>query len=93
MSAMTGGTTKVPSWWTMNTKVKGIARGDVVFVFGERENHALKAQLILFAAPATTITRPTATPTIQTIPTTPPTTIAPAVAPTGNVPTVTGTHS
>jgi hypothetical protein len=87
MSAMTGGTTKVPSWWTMNTKVKGIAQGDLVFVFGERENHTLKAQLILFAAPATTVTRPTAPPT------TPRTTTVPAVAPAGNVPTVLGTHS
>src|SRR5271168_2914487 len=27
LSALTGGTTKVPSWWKMNTKVKGIAKG------------------------------------------------------------------
>jgi hypothetical protein len=50
LSAMTGGTTKVPAWWNMNTKVKGIAKGDLVFAFGERENHTLKAQLVLFAA-------------------------------------------
>ena len=54
MSAMTGGTMKVPSWWTMNTRVKGLAKGDLVFVFGERERHTLKAQLVLFAAPTTT---------------------------------------
>jgi hypothetical protein len=89
MSAMTGGSVnmKVPSWWTMNTQAKGLAKGDLVFVFGERENHTLKAQLVLFAAPTTTTTTPTAMPT-----TTAPATIAPAVAPAGTVPTVSGTH-
>jgi hypothetical protein len=61
MSAMTGGTTRVPHGWIMNMKVKGIAKGDLVFVFGERENHTLKAQLVLFAAPAMTA-RPAVTP-------------------------------
>lgn len=61
ISALTGGTTKVPSWWHVNPKVKGIAKGDLVFVFGERENHTLKAQLVLFAAPTTTTATPTAT--------------------------------
>ncbi len=51
LSAMTGGTMRVPSWWTMNTKVTRIAKGDLVFVFGEREGRTLKAQLVLFAAP------------------------------------------
>ncbi|HEY6492161.1 MAG TPA: hypothetical protein VIZ43_02740 [Trebonia sp.] len=85
MSAMTGGTTKVPSWWNMNTKVRGIAKDDLVFVFGERENHTLKAQLVLFAAPTTTTTTTTPTATM-------PTATAPAVAPTGAVATVSGTH-
>jgi hypothetical protein len=87
MSAMTGGSVnmRVPSWWTMNTRTKGLAKGDLVFVFGEREGHTLKAQLVLFAAPATV--RPAAMPT----PTTPITT-APAVAPAGTTPTVSGTH-
>jgi hypothetical protein len=94
LSAMTGGTTKVPSWWNMNTKVKGIAKGDLVFVFGERESHTLKAQLVLFAAPmktapmatpTATVTTPAATPTM----TASPTATAPAVAPSA----ITGTHS
>jgi hypothetical protein len=89
MSAMTGGTTKVPSWWDMNTKVKGVAQGDLVFVFGERENHTLKAQLVLFAAPTTTAT-PTAMPT-ATMPSATATT--PAVVPTGVASTISGTHS
>jgi hypothetical protein len=92
MSAMTGGTTKVPAWWTMNTKVKGIARGDLVFVFGERENHTLKAQLVLFAAPAvTTTTTPTATPT-ATAPMATPTATAPVATPTATG-TSYGSHS
>jgi hypothetical protein len=98
MSAMTGGSMKVPSWWNMNTRVKGVARGDLVFVFGEREHHTLKAQLVLFAAPAMTATpaatpsstMPTAAPT-ATMPAATPTAIAPA--PTGTAPTITGTHS
>ena len=61
MSAMTGGSTRVP-WKHFNTKATGVARGDVVFVFGERENPTLKAQLVLFAAPAMTRTMPGAMP-------------------------------
>src|ERR1700753_4287040 len=84
MSAMTGGTMKVPSWWQMNTKVKGIARGDLVFVFGERQNHTLKAQLVLFAAPAKVTPAPTATTTMPTAAPTATVTVtqsAPATAP------------
>jgi hypothetical protein len=85
MSAMTGGSVnmKVPSWWTMNTKTKGLAQGDLVFVFGERENQTLKAQLVLFAAPAaaTPMAMPTAAAT------------APAVTPTGITATSIGKHS
>jgi hypothetical protein len=87
LSAMTGGTTKVPSWWTMNTKVTGIAKGDLVFVFGEREGRTLKAQLVLFAAPATTTPKPTATPGTATAART-----ATAPAPTGIRATISGTH-
>ena len=88
MSAMTGGSVnmRMPSWWTMDTHTKGLAKGDLVFVFGERQHHTLKAQLVLFAAPTTKTFTPAVTPA-----TTRPTT-APAVAPTGNVPTVSGTH-
>jgi hypothetical protein len=83
MSAMTGGTMKVPSRWTLNTRVTRIAKGDLVFVFGERVGRTLKAQLVLFAAPATTNRRSTAKPTVT----------APAPAPTGVGATITGTHS
>ena len=94
MSAMTGGSVnmRVPSWWAMNTKTKGLAKGDLVFVFGERENHTLKAQLVLFAAPTATATRPAAAPTATPTAPAPTTTTAPAVAPAGTVPTVSGTH-
>jgi monoamine oxidase len=86
MSAMTGGTMKVPSRWTLNTRVTRIAKGDLVFVFGERVGRTLKAQLVLFAAPATTNRKLTATPTAK------PTVTAPAPAPTGVGATITGTH-
>jgi hypothetical protein len=91
---MTGGSVnmRVPSWWAMNTKTKGLAKGDLVFVFGERENHTLKAQLVLFAAPTATATRPAAAPTATPTAPAPTTTTAPAVAPAGTVPTVSGTH-
>jgi hypothetical protein len=109
MSAMSGGTMNVPSWWRMNTKTHGIAKGDVVFVFGERENHTLKAQLVLFAAPmtttvrptATTTTTPTATPTATSTSTATPTATATPTTPTGGTstttingtPVISGTHS
>ncbi len=86
MSAMTGGTMKVPSRWTMNTRVTRIAKGDLVFVYGERVGRTLKARLVLFAAPATTNRMPMATPTAK------PTVTAPAPAPTGVGATITGTH-
>jgi hypothetical protein len=88
MSAMTGGSVnmRMPSSWNMDTHVKGLAKGDFIFVFGERQHHTLKAQLVLFAAPTTKTFTPAVTPATTT-----PTT-APAVAPTGNVPTVSGTH-
>lgn len=89
MQAMTGGSVnmRVPSWWDMDTRTRGLAKGDFVFVFGEREGHMLKAQLVLFAAQMRT-TAPAAVPG-----TAPPTTAPQApVAPNGNVPTVAGTH-
>jgi hypothetical protein len=96
MSAMTGGSMKVPASWKMNTKVKGIAKGDLVFIFGERENHALKAQLVLFAAPTAVraVPRATATPTATVRPTatTAVIPVATATAPVAT-PTAVGTHS
>jgi hypothetical protein len=103
MSAMTGGTMQVPSGWDMNMTVKGIAKGDLVFVFGEREHHTLKAQLVLFAAPTGTMptatptaTTPMATPTATTpmgTPTATTTTTAPTVKPTSTAPTFSGHNS
>ena len=90
MSAMTGGTMKVPSRWTMKTRVTRIAKGDLVFVYGERVGRTLKAQLVLFAAPATTNRMSMATP--MATPTAKPTVTAPAPAPTGVGATITGTH-
>ena len=105
MSAMTGGSMQVPSSWNMNTGVRHLAVGDLVFVFGDRENHTLKAQLVLFAAPMTTM--PTATPSATTTmgtptptattpmgtPTATTTTTAPAVKPTSTAPTFSGHNS
>lgn len=91
MDAMTGGSPnmRVPSWWDMDTRTKHLAKGDFVFVFGMRDGHTLKAQLVLFAARhAGTTPAPTpmtSTPTMNAPQ-------APAVAPAGNVPTVAGTH-
>lgn len=107
MSALTGGSMRMPAGWKSNTKVKGIAKGDLVFLFGERENHTLKAQLVLFAARAavTVIPRATATTAAPTaIPTATVTTAAPTATatahiatptaiPTGVASTFTGTHS
>lgn len=92
MDAMTGGSVnmRIPSWWDMDTRTRGLAPGDFVFVFGEREGHTLKAQLVLFAA-RTTTTMPTPTTGGMTT-TAPAAPAAPAVAPAGNVPTVAGTH-
>jgi hypothetical protein len=88
MTAMTGDSVnmRVPSSWVMDTKTRGLAKGDLVFVFGERQGQTLKAQLVLFAAPTRT---PGSGPT-TTMPAAP--AHAPAVAPAGNVPTVSGTH-
>jgi hypothetical protein len=88
MDAMTGGSAnmRIPSWWDMDTRTRGLATGDFVFVFGEREGHTLNAQLVLFAAQTK---RQAPVPTTSTPPAP---ANAPAVAPAGNVPTVSGTH-
>jgi len=100
MSAMTGGSMQVPAQWNMNTTINGIARGDLVFVFGERERHTLKAQLVLFAAPMAvmptpTATTPMATPTAttSTTPAATPTMTAPSVKPTSTAPSFSGHNS
>jgi hypothetical protein len=93
MDAMTGGSVnmRIPSWWDMDTRTRSVAPGDFVFVFGERDGRTLKAQLVLFAAQmgATTTTAPAP---VTSTSTPPAHRFAPAVAPTSNVPTVSGTH-
>ncbi len=98
MSAMTGGSMQVPAQWDMNTTVSGLAKGDLVFVFGERQHHTLKAQLVLFAAP--TAVMPTATPTATTpvatpsaTTTTPGATPSMTVKPTSTAPSFSGDNS
>lgn len=102
-NAMTGGTMSSLGSWNWSNSSAGhwsmrpttIAKGDLVFVFGERVHGELVAQLVLFAAPATTTTvTPTATPSMTTTPTAPATptmTATPAIV-NGQV-TFSGNHS
>jgi hypothetical protein len=99
MAAMTGGTMAASG--PMNAKVKNVARGDMVFIFGERVHGKLVAQLVLFAAPmkAAPKATPSAMPSTTTTPgmtATPSVTATPSTvvtpAPTGVEPTVSGTH-
>ena len=76
-NAMSGGTmSSYGDWnwsnssnsnWNMNTKT--LAKGDLVFVFGEKVHGKLVAQLVLFAAPKftqqTPVTPSTATPAVN----------------------------
>jgi hypothetical protein len=65
MTAMTGGTmSATPTAWGghMNRVTNGLAKGDIAFVFGVKQNRTLKAEMVLFTAPATTTVTPTATP-------------------------------
>src|SRR6185437_389795 len=78
MRAMTGGTMAMPGHMRMNTKTKVLARGDFVFIFGERIKGKLVAQLVLFAAPVKVTPKPTATPSMTATPTMPATPTAPA---------------
>lgn len=64
MSALTGGTMVMPSWANhLNTQPRAAIVGDMVFVFGEKVNGKLIAQLVLFIAPANPVTVPAVTPT------------------------------
>ena len=106
INAMTGGTMAMPGHMTMNMGTRTLAKGDLVFIFGERVHGNLVAQLVLFVAP--TKVTPTATPSMTTSPTMtatptttakPTTTVAPnAVSTTPNTtingtPAVSGTKS
>lgn len=61
------------------TATKGVRRGDLVLVAGQRVHGFLIAKLVLFAAPNAVTPMPTATPTVTATPTS---TATPAVAPT-----------
>ncbi len=75
MSALTGGTMMMPSWANhLNTRPRAAIVGDMVFVFGEKVNGKLIAQLVLFIAPMNPVTTPTATPSVTTTATAIPTT-------------------
>ena len=84
MAAMTGGTMAAPG--RMAATAKGLARGDLVFVFGERENRTLIAQLVLFAAPVKVAPKPAVTPTMTAVP-------SMKATPAATAPMVIGTHS
>jgi hypothetical protein len=80
ISAMSGGTMGLPS--RMNMKAKGLAKGDTVFIFGERIKGKLVAQLVLFVAPAKApVVTPTATTPTATTPAATPTATATTPAP------------
>jgi len=101
-TAMTGGTMAMPNNMTMNMRTRTLAKGDLVFIFGERVHGKLLAQLVLFVAPmkVTPPTTPTATPSMTTSPTmtatpsmtaTPTTTATPSVSSTTPNTTINGT--
>jgi hypothetical protein len=94
MTAMTGGTMAMPSNMNMNMRTKALAKGDLVFIFGERVHGKLLAQLVLFVAPVKVTATPTATPTVTATPTTtatPTATATPAVTSTAK--SFSGTNS
>ena len=58
----------MPSHMHMNMGAKTLAKGDLVFIFGERVHGKLVAQLVLFVAPMKVTTTPTATPSMTATP-------------------------
>jgi hypothetical protein len=73
--------TRQSAWWATH----GVQRGDLVFVAGTRTHGLLKAELVLFAPPRTSMPRPSASPTPTAVPS-PNTTI-------NGQPAVIGSHS
>jgi hypothetical protein len=68
----------------------GVHRGDLIFVAGTRVHGMLTAKIVLFAAPATVMPRPTASPSV-----TPSATVSatPTVSPSATAtPTMGGNH-
>jgi len=82
MAAMTGngGSMAMPNHMAMNKGAKVLAKGDLVFIFGERVHGNLVAQLVLFVAPMKVTATPTATPSMTTSPTVTPTATPTATA-------------
>jgi hypothetical protein len=58
--------TRQSAWWATH----GVRRGDLVLVAGTRVHGALKAKLVLFAAPLTNMPMPSASPTSTMLPAT-----------------------
>jgi hypothetical protein len=69
MQAMTGGTMFMPDNMNMNMRARVLAQGDFVFIFGDKVDGKLIAQLVLFVAPIKVNVTPT-----QTMPATQPAT-------------------
>jgi hypothetical protein len=57
--------TRQSAWWATH----GVRRGDLALVAGTRVHGALKAELVLFAAPLTNMPMPSASPTSTMLPT------------------------
>src|ERR1700761_6336736 len=96
MRAMTGGTMSIPGNMQMNMRANVLAKGDFVFIFGEKVNGVLHAQLVLFVAPLKVRPAPTATPSMTARPSmtaTPGSTSVQIVTPTGTGTAVAGQHS
>jgi hypothetical protein len=86
---VTGSASNWLSSWHMKKSSK-LAKGDLVFIFGEKVHGELEAQLVLFAAPTTTTTT-TATPTATATSTTTATATATPTATTSTTATATPT--
>ena len=79
--------TRQSAWWATH----GVQRGDLVFIAGTRTHGQLKAELVLFAPPRTSMPRPSASPT-PTVAVSPNTTASPNTTVNGQ-PAVIGSHS
>ncbi len=83
--------TRQSAWWATH----GVQRGDLVLVAGTRTDGKLKAELVLFAAPRTSMPSPSASPTATIFPTS---SATPTVVPSPNAtisgqPVSIGSHS
>jgi hypothetical protein len=65
-------TMTAPTTWTRQSawgRTDGVQRGDMILVAGTRTHGKLKAELVLFAAPLTSMPAPSASPTSTMLPT------------------------